>query len=278
MNKNVIGFRKGIVTCQDSQATNEDFVIDLQHYLMSFGYILNKEAFEKLQKANLNFLEGFKSDISKYFDETIGNSEAKELSELTDRLGFDVFTSLYSFFDLIWEGNTNSNIEQVYERKTFKKINFAVEGEFKKIFTSLVQLNTALTPGDFETVEWFAKEYGNDNIMPKVIPFKENLCMVAKLGIDVPVKTPTDVLRIATYMSNGTTDLILPPKQIRENAWSSTLSDNPDRETAKFRKFKRRERRYLISLLDKVADASEMSLKKDRWIRLGEILHPSELS
>ena len=114
--------------------------------------------------------------------------------------------------------------------------------------------------------------------MPDVIPVKENLCMIAALGAQVPVKTSTDVLRIATYLSNGTTDLIMPPKKIRANAWSRTLTDNPDYEKARFKKFTRNERRYLLGLLDQVANPSEMVLRKERWIRLGEILHPGEYS
>jgi hypothetical protein len=112
--------------------------------------------------------------------------------------------------------------------------------------------------------------------MPKSIPFKETMCKLALYGFKVPVKTPTDVLRIAKYMSTGKTDLIIPHKVIRANAWTTQRVANPEYENSKFKKFTRKERRYLLSLIDEVANISEMVLKRGQWLRLGEILHPGE--
>ena len=68
-------------------------------------------------------------------------------------------------------------------------------------------------------------------------------------------KTATDVLRLAVAWSDGDVSLA---------------------EATRFRKFKRRERR-LLGLLERRHPITEDMLRfKDRWIRLGEILHPSE--
>jgi len=303
--KNLIAFRKKLVVGKlTNKLKNNESVLRFQHLLMKYGYMLSETAYNALLKMDEDQLTKLYTDIHQYFLETIGNSNAKELEELyymfaneTEhqkqiRLAKEqrdlrlkkyaviytdnIYTSMQSYCNLIWNSKSNKDIPQVYETTKFIEINYATEDEFKKIFTDLVKIGTALTPTDFSTVEWFAKEYGNDNIMPDSIPFKENLCMVASLGLDVPVKTTTDVLRIATYMSNGTTDLILPPKMVRSNAWTNNLIENVKRKEANFKKFKRAERRYLLSLLESVVDVKEMVLKRSRWIKLGEILHPGD--
>ena len=279
MNRNLIAFRKGLVTF--NVTTNTSIMsmtktADIQNLLMSHGYILSSDAFENLSHCSLNEIESLEADIKQHFIDTVGNCDAKELEELFADSDESVVTSFQSYMQLVWGGNDNLEIPQVYESVKFTQIEYVDEIEFKKIFTNLIQIGTALTPVDFKIVEWFAKEYGDNNIMPKSIPFKENLCMIASLGMNVPVKTTTDVLRIATYMSNGTTDLILPSKMYRPSAWSSEKAINPKRVLAHFKKFKRSERKYLLSLLETVVDVKEMVLYRGRWIKLGEILHPGD--
>jgi hypothetical protein len=100
------------------------------------------------------------------------------------------------------------------------------------------------------------------------------------MGLDVPVKSVTDVLRIAVHMSGGDVSLPkVPPASIKMNRWSRVKSQNPHRESFKFKKFTRGERKKLLSLLEKTnCDPREFVLKDSRWIRLGEILHPGEYS
>ena len=88
----------------------------------------------------------------------------------------------------------------------------------------------------------------------------------------------TDILRIAVHMSGG--DLSLPKvprKTVKKNAWTKTRIANPAREKFKFKKFTRAERKYILSLLEKTnCDSKEGILKANRWVRLGERLHPTE--
>ena len=65
-----------------------------------------------------------------------------------------------------------------------------------------------------------------------------------------------DILRLAVAFSDG----------------DVSLATN-----TKFRKFKRAERRLLLELLEQCGNKVEDMLRyKNRWIRLGEILHPAE--
>jgi hypothetical protein len=100
--------------------------------------------------------------------------------------------------------------------------------------------------------------------------------MLASVGFKVPVKTPTDVLRIAAYMSGLGTDLTLPPKKIRVSSWSRKWVDNPAYVAHKFRKFTKQEKLFLLELLETVANLEEMKTKEGRWLRLFNMLDPQK--
>ena len=147
-----------------------------------------------------------------------------------------------------------------FEQGSYTTLTHGSDADFLGICTNLVSVNGSLTPDDKEVVEWFVGNVENIT-MPESIPFKETLCLLASLGVDCKIQTVTDVLRVATYMSGG----------------DITLKKNARRNTSLFKKFKRSERKLILSLLEQTScDASEAVLKHSKWIRLGEILHPGE--
>ena len=79
-------------------------------------------------------------------------------------------------------------------------------------------------------------------------------------------------------MSGGDISLpAVPCATVKASRWSSLRISNPEREAFKFKKFKRKERRFILHLLENSnLDTREMKLKDQRWIRIGEILHPGE--
>ena len=164
-----------------------------------------------------------------------------------------------------------------FEHSKYHNITAGSEDKFLSIFTDLVSVNNSLTPDDLNIVKHFVSE-GYELRFPDAIPFKENLCSLAAMGLDIPASTTTDVLRIAVGMSGGDISLPrVPSKLIKTNRWSSRKEINPAREAFKFKKFKRSERKYILSLLEKSnCDVSEAVLKDQRWVRLGEVLHPGE--
>ena len=104
---------------------------------------------------------------------------------------------------------------------------------------------------------------------PDEIPLKENAALIGKLYLEYnPIatakeiqrffKTATDVLRLITAMSDGDVSLAA---------------------NTKFRSFKRRERRILMELLENCGHLEEDMLRyKNKWLRVGERLHPAEYS
>jgi len=287
LTKNIIALQKGLVIAPNDGMDNRIAVATVQAHLMEWGYMLTQDAFEALGKSDLSFIETFNDELITYLkDISGGNRDFKPLyknfpEEVMSKSDFELFINSIVYY---WTHGQVAPESVEYEKPIkFEKIKYTMIGfgseeRFASIFTDLVSINQSLTPQDLEIVKWFVAR-GDKLIFPKQIPFKENLCTLAGMGIEgLPVKTPTDVLRIAVHLSGG--DISLPKvpfKEVRMNRWSSAKSTNPARENFKFKKFARKERKYILGLLENTnCDAREMVLKDQRWVRLGEILHPSE--
>ena len=154
------------------------------------------------------------------------------------------------------------------EHTDLKPIDLGDEQAFEGVFRHLMGANTAISPDDKETVDWFVRSY-QDRIValvPAALPSKENLAFLAACllryttsaepVLQQHVKTATDVLRLAAALSGGDVSLAA---------------------ATKFRGFRRGERRLLLGLLDRCANATEDMLRRpEPWTRLGERLHPGE--
>jgi len=173
-----------------------------------------------------------------------------------------------------------------FENTKFTTIKLGTEDQFNAIFTTLVSINQSITENDKKVVEWFIQNYSHSLIFPKTIPFKETLCMLAGHGLNVPITSATDVLRIAVYLSGGDISLPAVPritvKEVRpgrkEVFFRNLLNSQTEaREKFKFKNLSRAKRKYLLSLLEGTKiDLGEMKLRLERWIRLGEVLHVGE--
>jgi len=160
------------------------------------------------------------------------------------------------------------------ERPELKEIHKLIEidlgdkKDFEQILSTLLAANSSIAEADKEIVLWFVQEY-HDNvkpILPEVVPMKENIALLVKalvtfttLGPETVgkfVKTPTDVLRVASALSGGDGTLSTPTK---------------------FKGLKRQMRRILIGVLESHRNLTEeMVAYKNEWKRLGEALHPGE--
>lgn len=140
---------------------------------------------------------------------------------------------------------------------------------FKALLSNLMGANTSISETDKADIDWALSSYSQDELytfLPNDMPNKENLSFVVatlykyeKVDIEkiaAYFNTATDVLRFATAMSEG----------------DVSLATN-----SSFKKFKRKERRLILSLLESLdAVIEDMLRNKNRWKRLGEILHPGE--
>ncbi|MGN7358973.1 TerD family protein [Paenibacillus sp. SAF-054] len=150
-----------------------------------------------------------------------------------------------------------------------KVIDLGSTAEFHVLVRRIIEAKTSISDADKQDIDAvfeLAEPEDLQAILPEEIPFKENAGFVAasllkhdKANMTLIgryFKTATDVLRLAVAWSDGDVSLAAP---------------------ARFRKFKRSERRLLLGLLEQCGSITEDMLRyKERWIRLGEILHPSE--
>ncbi|MCP1187451.1 TerD family protein [Paenibacillus sp. 1781tsa1] len=155
------------------------------------------------------------------------------------------------------------------EKTDLKLIGLGNKQAFQTLIRQIIEAKGSISDTDkkdIDTVLKHADPEEVDAILPAEIPFKENVGFVVssllkheKANIDrigPYFKTASDVLRLAVAWSDGDVSLA---------------------DASPFRKFKRRERRLLLGLLEQCSSITEDMLRyKDRWIRLGEILHPSE--
>ncbi|WJM08316.1 TerD family protein [Paenibacillus sp. PK1-4R] len=155
------------------------------------------------------------------------------------------------------------------EKTDLKVIGLGNQQAFQTLIRQIIEAKGSISEtdkADIDMVLEHADPSEVDAILPAEIPFKENVGFVVssllkheKANIDrigPYFKTASDVLRLAVAWSDGDVSLAV---------------------ASPFRKFKRRERRLLLGLLEQCGSITEDMLRyKDRWIRLGEILHPSE--
>lgn len=279
MNKNEILLRrksKVIVECGNSTDLNKGHIVTIMKNIESLGYTFSKELFKQLETLNKDELQKFYFDLVPVLKEMVGADVVYNPmypsfpKSVMDSEDVDLFINAIVHY---WSGGTLYPIEQKNERLPLfdetkvKVIDLGTIDDLNDVFINLCQSKTSISQTDKEDLEWIFK---NTQIQfPEEIPLKENVAIVGKLYLEnYPLaraediqkyfKTATDVLRLITAMSDG----------------DVSLSTN-----TKFRSFKRKERRKLLELLQNCGEIEEDMLRyKNRWIRVGERLHPSEYS
>ena len=286
LTKNIVQFRNNLINLPNSGGNNLDLTMSVLSELMQFGYLMTPEAIANMSAASSADISSFHNEVIPYLKKMTGsnrnyksfwpNFPSDVMSKSEGELWMHQIIHYISYGAYVPNELTKER-PTAFEQPKYHKVTVCDEAGFEKIFTNLVSVNNSLTPDDMEVVKWFVSS-GSVLRFPDQIPFKENLCTLAAMGLNVPVKTVTDVLRIAVGMSDGDVSLPkVPSKKIKMNFWSSRKEENPARVLFKFKKFTRSERKFLLGLLEQTnCDATEAVLKDQRWVRLGEIIHPGE--
>jgi hypothetical protein len=177
--------------------------------------------------------------------------------------------AILHYLTLVYPNHEPVERVPLLDEVNLKVIGLGNKHDFQTLIRQLIEAKGSISEtdkADIDTVLEHAEPYEVDVLLPAEIPFKENVGFVVasllkyeKANIDrigPYFRTATDVLRLAVAWSDGDVSLAV---------------------ASPFRKFKRRERRLLLGLLEQSGSITEDMLRyKDRWIRLGEILHPSE--
>ena len=156
----------------------------------------------------------------------------------------------------------------LFEETKVTVLSLGTMDEITEIFQQLVGANTSISKQDQEDLSVMFKRIPNiEKYMPQTIGYKENVAYIGKLYLNYSpllsakslknyFKTATDVLRLATALSDGDISLA---------------------QNCKYISFPRRVRRILLELLEECSCIEEdMYRRKGQFVRLGERLHVGE--
>ena len=267
--KNKVIVKKGAVT-----KPNDHYISTIMKNVESLGYTFDKELFEVLQTLDKVELQSFYLELILVLKVLVGaNVEYKPMypnfpESVMESEDVELFINAiihYWSYGTLYPYEEKNERLPLFEETKVKVIGLGTEDDLYEIFNNLCQSKTSISQTDKEDLEWIFKNM--EVKFPEEICLKENVALIGKLYLEnsdfVNVKeiqkyfkTATDVLRLITAMSNG----------------DISLASN-----TKYRNFKRSERRALLELLQNCGNIEEDMLRnKNKWIRVGEKLHPSE--
>lgn len=268
--------RKNKVIVEKGSETNPNnqYIITIMKNIEALGYTFSKELFGVLQTLSKEELQKFYLELIPMLKKLVGADVVYK--PMYPNFPESVMEADYIelFINAIihyWSGGMLYPNEEKNERLPLfdetkvKVIDLGYKEDLQNIFNNLCQSKTSISQTDKEDIERIFK---NTQVkFPDEVPLKENVALIGKLylenyslatakDIQKYFKTATDVLRLITAMSDGDINLAA---------------------NTKFRSFRRKERRMLLELLQGCGSIEEDMLRyKNRWIRIGERLHPSE--
>ena len=254
------------------------YVLSLQAEMMNLGYIMTQNLFETLCKKTpkavrelsttvINVLREFKgADV---VHKPMYKGFPDEVNTMSDS-EFYLNAIIHYWSGGQWMPESHDlPREFAFEKVNFINIDLASEDDFLDIYTRMLQSNISLSEIDRGIISWYMKEYSNiTKFLPKEIPFKETMCIVANELFtsgasfnSLPLRTATDILRFVTHYSGGDISLA---------------------ENTKFKSMPRRLRKSIVGKLNNLAKGDPLLFEEDiarfakRWIRLFHSIHIGE--
>lgn len=277
MNEILLRRKHKVIVHAGSETLPEDaYIAAVMKNAEAFGYIFSRELFETLQTLDREALQAFYLELIPLIKNLAGADKVYHMmypdfprsvmEETKARLYLNAYVHYWSNGTLYPRG-TKSERLPFFEETKLTVLGLGSEDDLKDIFYHLCQSKTSISQTDKEDLAWIFRHM--KVTFPEEIYLKENAALIGSLYLENnPLasskelqrfcRTAVDVLRLMTAMSDG----------------DISLAAN-----AKFRSFRRRERRMLLELLENCQNLEEDMLRhKNRWIRAGERIHPSEYS
>jgi stress response protein SCP2 len=260
---------------------SDDYIFNLLKNIESLGYTFSPELIETVKTLSVDRLKQFYKQLISDLKENVGAyvefkpmypnfpEQVKEASEQ------ELYSNAFWHYLGDWIGKRimpnyeKKEREKLQDQIKLKIIGLGNKEDFNTIFSRLLNSKTSVSDTDKQDVEWFIKTYNSKvySLTPTDIPLKENVayyigCLL-KNNIDNAEqellkhsKTATDILRIASALSDGDISLA---------------------ENTKFKSISKRNRKLLLSAIENIEFITEDMLRyQNRWKRLGEKLHPFE--
>ena len=238
--------------------------------LIYYGFILSKEAFDKLASLDEVSVKEWWSRFEPSLKEITGDS--KNMADFVVYKNFpqevlDMSQAQYWISQIFmywgapndWFTEVEENRESMLEDTELKVLHLVKDGSVQKVLDTLTMSPAKWTSRQFESAIFLVKNEELDLDISK-IPFKENMVKLVSAifeeGIELNIKSATDVLRLAVGLSDG----------------DVSLDTN-----SKFRKFNRSQRKQLLAMLEDSTNlAEDMMRYKGKWKRFMYSLHPGD--
>ena len=267
--KNKVMLKEGSVV-----KPNKQLVVTIMKNVESLGYTFSEELTNKLLTLTNEELQKFYSELIPSLQSLVGANVVynpmypnfpQSVMEASDAELFWNALVHYWSNGMLYPNEEKKERTPLFENTKVKVLGLGTTNDLQDIFFNLCKSKTSLSQVDRDDLAVLFK--GLNLQFPEEIPLKENVALIGKLylenyplatakAIQKYFKTATDVLRLIVALSDG----------------DISLATN-----TRFRSFKRKERRLLLELLENCGRIEEDMVRyKNRWIRVGERLHPAE--
>lgn len=268
---------KVILGIGTAKVANDRYITAIMKNIEELGYTFSREVFDVLRTYSVNELSDFyfelKATLMKlkganvvympmYADFPKGVMDA-HFSELY------INAMVHYWSDgILYPKNHRKRVNDrlpLFDETKVKVLQLGSEADVRQIFDNICTSRTSISRTDREDIAYL---FETENMkLPDNIPHKENAAYISALylqknplarvsGLRKYIKTATDVLRLVTAMSDGDVSLA---------------------ENTRYKSFTRRQRRMIMELLSGCPNIEgDMLRYKERWIRIGERIHPSE--
>lgn len=268
---------KVILGIGTAKVANDRCITTIMKNIEELGYTFSREVFDVLRTYSVNELTEFylelKAALMKlkganvvympmYADFPKGVMDA-HFSELY------INAMVHYWSDgILYPKNHRKRVNDrlpLFDETKVKVLQLGSEADVRQIFDNICTSRTSISRTDREDIAYL---FETENMkLPDNIPHKENAAYISALylqknplarvsGLRKYIKTATDVLRLVTAMSDGDVSLA---------------------ENTRYKSFTRRQRRMIMELLSGCPNIEgDMLRYKERWIKIGERIHPSE--
>lgn len=272
--------KRKIYLDKDKNTLPKDYLLNMLKNIESLGFTFSSELLEVVQTLSVERFKSFYKQLIKDLNDMVGHYiEYKPMyrnfpEQVVKMSEEELYDNAFWHYLGDWIGTrimpeyTDKPRAYLKDEVQLNIIELGSKEDFNSIFTRLLGAKTSVSDTDKEDMRWFIKNYNTKvfDFTPEEIPLKENVaffigCLLqnnidSKEQMQKHVKTATDVLRIATALSDG----------------DISLAAN-----TKFKGISRKNRRLLLQTLENIGNITEDMLRyQNKWKRLGEILHPFE--
>lgn len=257
--------RKGLFI-EKGIESNDSLALQINHELMSYGYVLSQKLYDRLSTQSEAYLEVVYNDLVKGITNITGGAGHEPIyrnfPQSVVKLSYHEFAinAIFHYWSAgHWRPEDAEYINREFkiEAINYKEISLLEESQFNAIFSDILYSNNSISKFDKQVVDWFIDN--NYSFEFGKIGFKETVAYVGKRLVEsdilyLPTRDATSVLRIWSAYSGG---------------------DEGLKENTVFKLPTSKQRRLLLTTLNGSNNLEEsFKIYREKWLKLLFYLNP----